>query len=57
MTVRIGVDIGGTFTDVAAVGEDGSVHLGKRLTTVGAENEGPVFRGLLIPCSLTARRW
>ena len=42
MTVRIGVDIGGTFTDVAAVGPDGAVHLGKRLTTVGAENEAAV---------------
>ncbi|MGY8891844.1 MAG: hydantoinase/oxoprolinase family protein [Pseudomonadales bacterium] len=42
MTVRIGVDIGGTFTDVAAVGPDGRVHLGKRLTSVGAENEAVV---------------
>ncbi len=42
MTVRIGVDIGGTFTDVAAVGPDGVVHLGKRLTSVGAENEAAV---------------
>ena len=42
MTVRIGVDIGGTFTDVAAVGPDGAVHLGKRLTSVGAENEAAV---------------
>ena len=42
MTVRIGVDIGGTFTDVAAVGPDGATHLGKRLTTMGAENEAAV---------------
>ncbi|MEJ8568588.1 hydantoinase/oxoprolinase family protein [Elongatibacter sediminis] len=42
MTVRIGVDIGGTFTDVAAVGPDGAIHLGKRLTSVGAENEAAV---------------
>lgn len=42
MTVRIGVDIGGTFTDVAAVGPDGSIHLGKRLTSAGAENEAAV---------------
>ncbi len=42
MTVRIGVDIGGTFTDVAAVGDDGAIHLGKRLTSAGAENEAAV---------------
>lgn len=42
MTVRIGVDIGGTFTDVAAVGPDGVIHLGKRLTSAGAENEAAV---------------
>jgi N-methylhydantoinase A len=42
VTVRIGVDIGGTFTDVAAVGPDGRTHLGKRLTTGGAENEAAV---------------
>jgi len=42
MTVRIGVDIGGTFTDVAAVGPDGTIHLGKRLTSAGAENEAAV---------------
>ncbi len=42
MTVRIGVDIGGTFTDVTAVGPDGAIHLGKRLTSVGAENEAAV---------------
>jgi N-methylhydantoinase A len=42
VTVRIGVDIGGTFTDVAAVGPDGAIHLGKRLTSVGAEDEAAV---------------
>jgi N-methylhydantoinase A len=42
VTVRIGIDIGGTFTDVAAVGPDGQTHLGKRLTTAGAEDEAAV---------------
>ena len=39
---RIGVDIGGTFTDVAAVDSKGRLHIGKRLTTHGAENEGAI---------------
>ncbi len=39
---RIGVDIGGTFTDVAAVDSQGRLHIGKRLTTHGAENEGAI---------------
>lgn len=29
--VRLGVDIGGTFTDVAAVDGDGILHIGKAL--------------------------
>jgi N-methylhydantoinase A len=37
---RIGVDIGGTFTDVGAVDEDGRLYVGKRLTTHGAESDG-----------------
>jgi N-methylhydantoinase A len=39
---RIGVDIGGTFTDVAAVDIDGTLHIGKRLTSHGAEHEAVV---------------
>lgn len=50
MTVRIGVDIGGTFTDVAAVDTDGVIHLGKRLTSAGAENEAAV--GAAIDCGV-----
>jgi N-methylhydantoinase A len=37
---RIGVDIGGTFTDVAAVDEGGALRIGKRLTTHGSEEVG-----------------
>jgi N-methylhydantoinase A len=32
---RVGVDIGGTFTDMLLVGEDGSTIIGKTLTTPG----------------------
>ncbi|HET8564062.1 MAG TPA: hydantoinase/oxoprolinase family protein [Candidatus Binatia bacterium] len=32
---RVGVDIGGTFTDLLMVGEDGSAVIGKTLTTPG----------------------
>jgi N-methylhydantoinase A len=39
---RVGVDVGGTFTDVAAVGEDGVLRIGKRLTSVGVESEAIV---------------
>jgi N-methylhydantoinase A len=37
---RIGVDIGGTFTDVVAVDAEGTMHIGKTLTTPGAEERG-----------------
>ncbi len=33
MTYAIGVDTGGTFTDIAALDDDGRVHTGKALTT------------------------
>src|SRR5277367_1409843 len=36
---RIGADIGGTFTDVAAVDASGTLHIGKRLTSHGAEDD------------------
>ncbi len=39
---RIGADIGGTFTDVAAVDALGTLRIGKRLTMHGAEDEGVV---------------
>jgi N-methylhydantoinase A len=39
---RIGADIGGTFTDVAAVDNQGRLHIGKRLTTHGSEHEGVI---------------
>ncbi|SCW38151.1 N-methylhydantoinase A [Sphingobium faniae] len=41
-TTRIGADIGGTFTDVAAVDSEGRLYIGKRLTTHGAEHEGVI---------------
>jgi N-methylhydantoinase A len=40
VAARVGADIGGTFTDVAAVDADGRLHIGKRLTTHGAEADG-----------------
>src|SRR6267142_1280089 len=43
---RIGVDIGGTFTDVATVEHDGRLRIGKRLTTHGNEEAG-VFADVL----------
>jgi len=32
---RVGIDIGGTFTDMLVVGEDGAAIIGKTLTTPG----------------------
>src|SRR5687767_8384607 len=32
---RVGIDIGGTFTDMLLVGDDGSAMIGKTLTTPG----------------------
>jgi N-methylhydantoinase A len=40
VAARAGADIGGTFTDVAAVDADGYLHIGKRLTTHGSEGDG-----------------
>jgi N-methylhydantoinase A len=40
MVSRIGVDIGGTFTDTAACGADGILRVGKTLTTPGCEGTG-----------------
>ena len=38
--VRLGIDIGGTFTDVAAVDFNGVLRIGKVLTTTKREEEG-----------------
>ncbi|MEU9451729.1 hydantoinase/oxoprolinase family protein [Streptomyces sp. NPDC048277] len=40
MSYRIGVDIGGTFTDCVVVGEDGGRSVAKALTTPGALEQG-----------------
>ncbi len=37
---RVGVDIGGTFTDVAVIDATGTLYVGKHLTTHGAEADG-----------------
>ena len=34
-TYRVGVDIGGTFTDIVLLGSDGSVHVKKIASSVG----------------------
>jgi N-methylhydantoinase A len=38
--VSIGVDVGGTFTDLVAVGEDGALESRKVLSTPGAQSRG-----------------
>lgn len=40
MTESIGIDVGGTFTDLVAVREDGSVRTGKVLSTPSDQSEG-----------------
>jgi len=40
VVARIGVDIGGTFTDTASCGPDGVLRVGKALTTPGEEGRG-----------------
>jgi len=42
VTTRIGIDIGGTFTDAASVGADGVIRIGKQLTSVAEEHRGAV---------------
>ena len=37
---RVGIDIGGTFTDMLLVGEDGIAVIGKTLTTPGDPSSG-----------------
>ena len=46
MRYRVGVDIGGTFTDLVVAGEDGSVHAEKLLTTPDDFGHG-IATGLL----------
>lgn len=38
--VAVGVDVGGTFTDLAAIGADGAVHTAKVLTHPGDQSGG-----------------
>lgn len=40
--VRLGVDIGGTFTDVTLVDAEGALHISKVLTTPKREEEGVI---------------
>ncbi|MFD1715836.1 hydantoinase/oxoprolinase family protein [Amnibacterium flavum] len=40
MGFRVGVDIGGTFTDAVAVGDDGTLRTAKALTTPGVLADG-----------------
>jgi len=40
MTESIGIDVGGTFTDLVGVREDGSVRTGKVLSTPSDQSEG-----------------
>jgi len=42
MTLRIGIDIGGTFTDIVAIGDDGAVATHKTLSTPHDYGEGIV---------------
>ena len=45
MTHRIGIDVGGTFTDFLVIDDDGSNWIGKSPTTPASPSEG-VFAGL-----------
>jgi len=38
--LSVGIDVGGTFTDLVSVADDGSVESRKRLTTPGDQSEG-----------------
>jgi N-methylhydantoinase A len=40
MRFTVGVDIGGTFTDAVAVGDDGGLRTAKALTTPGVLADG-----------------
>ena len=45
MTLRVGVDIGGTFTDAIAISDNGEISTAKALTTSGRLADG-VFQQL-----------
>src|SRR3954449_748042 len=45
MTLRIGIDIGGTFTDLVAIAADGRVHTHKTASTPHDYGEG-IIEGL-----------
>ena len=53
---RVGVDIGGTFTDIVLLGSDGTVHTKKISSSVGdyARDHGPMYAGAL---ATSRRRW
>src|SRR3990170_2460196 len=46
MGFKIGIDVGGTFTDLAIAGDDEDVYITKTLSTPGNEAEG-VMTGLI----------
>ncbi|MDB5316089.1 MAG: Hydantoinase/oxoprolinase, partial [Rhodospirillales bacterium] len=46
MTYRIGIDVGGTFTDVVCIGGDGITVLAKAASTPADQSEG-VIAGLI----------
>ena len=43
--LRIGVDIGGTFTDVVLIESDGTIHIAKGMSTPDAFERGAGDRG------------
>jgi len=51
---RIGIDVGGTFTDLAAVDETGRVVIAKCASTPRDQSEG-LMEGPRWPASVTAR--
>lgn len=57
MSLSLGVDVGGTFTDLAAVGTDGRVVTRKVLSTPGDQSEGvgAVIAALGVPASAVGR--
>ncbi|MBK5187946.1 MAG: hypothetical protein JJD97_06845, partial [Gemmatimonadaceae bacterium] len=58
MTNRsVGIDVGGTFTDLVSVAEDGAIESRKRLTTAADQSEGVLdaLRALDAPSSSLSR--
>jgi N-methylhydantoinase A len=56
VTYRVGVDIGGTFTDCAVIGPDGTRRVAKSLTTPEALDEGVLESVRLTAASLGLSR-